>query len=75
VRWPYRGGAAVEPQLPDGRRYNDVAIARRAAGRRRSDYSAQDIEDLHGAVAVALAIQAPEQAPLRGYFRHAGLFL
>lgn len=39
------------------------------------NYIAHDIDDLHGAVAVALAIQAPEQALLRSYFKHAGLFL
>lgn len=40
-----------------------------------ANYIAQDIDDLHGAVAIALAIQAPEQDLLRGYFKHAGLFL
>jgi hypothetical protein len=39
------------------------------------NFIAEDIDDLHGAVAVGLAVQAPEQALLRGYFRHAGLFL
>jgi transposase len=39
------------------------------------NYIAKDIDDLHGAVAVALTVQAPEQALLRGYFHHAGLFL
>jgi hypothetical protein len=40
-----------------------------------ANYIAHDIDDLHGAVAIALAIQAPEQDLLPGYFKHAGLFL
>ncbi len=40
-----------------------------------ANYVPDDVDDLHGAVAVSLAIQAPQQTLLRNYFLHAGLFL
>jgi transposase len=40
-----------------------------------ANYIPNDIEDLHEAIAVALTIQGGDQELLRGFFRHAGLFL
>lgn len=39
------------------------------------NYVPDDLDDLHGAVVVSLAVQAPRQELLRSYFHHAGLFL